>query len=158
MSIFRPGFFAFLLLLLLSSFSVSAEVCDVDADGDIDRLDIGEIFAVRNTPASGPDDPRDADGDGMISVRDGRICSLQCTMSRCAIVTPPDDVPTIDVSPIPLNFGDVFVGSAANQSLLVSNTGTATLSVSNIVSSGAPFSVFPPVSFDIAEGGAPRNY
>jgi len=58
--------------------------CDVDADGDVDRNDIGLIFAARNTPASGPDDPRDADGDGIITVLDGRTCSQQCTRASCA--------------------------------------------------------------------------
>jgi len=58
--------------------------CDVDGDFDVDRLDIGAIFSARNTPASGPSDPRDADGDGVITVNDGRQCVLQCTNPRCA--------------------------------------------------------------------------
>ena len=64
---------------------VSSKVCDVDLDGDIDRLDIDEIFAARNTPASGPDDPRDADGNGTINVLDARQCVLQCTNENCAV-------------------------------------------------------------------------
>ncbi len=60
------------------------ELCDVDGDGDIDRNDVGAIFAARNTSASGPDDPRDANGDGLITVNDGRECVLQCTNPRCA--------------------------------------------------------------------------
>ena len=31
---------------------------DVDADGDVDRSDVGAIMAARNTPATGPDDLR----------------------------------------------------------------------------------------------------
>lgn len=58
-------------------------LCDVDADGDIDRNDINAIFARRNTPAV-PGDPLDADGDGLITVADARICSLQCTNPKCA--------------------------------------------------------------------------
>jgi len=61
-----------------------AAVCDVDGDGDVDLADINGIIAVRNTPASGPDDPRDADGDGVITVLDARQCVLQCTRPRCA--------------------------------------------------------------------------
>ncbi len=59
-------------------------VCDVDGDGDVDRFDISAIFAARNTQASGPDDPRDANGDGIISVNDARECVLECTNPRCA--------------------------------------------------------------------------
>lgn len=63
--------------------------CDVDGDGDVDRPDIRLIFQARNTPASGPDDPRDANGDGVITLSDGRLCVLQCTLRRCTEVTPP---------------------------------------------------------------------
>ena len=58
--------------------------CDVDADGDIDRSDVRSILMNRNQPASGPDDPMDADGDGQITVRDAKICIKQCTNPRCA--------------------------------------------------------------------------
>ncbi|MCG6971386.1 MAG: choice-of-anchor D domain-containing protein, partial [Gammaproteobacteria bacterium] len=68
----------------------AAQICDVDNDIDIDRNDIILIFAARNDPATGPDDPRDADGDGNITVNDARQCVLQCTLSRCAIVDPND--------------------------------------------------------------------
>ncbi len=57
--------------------------CDVDADADIDRNDLQLIFAARNQPASGPDDPRDKDGDGVITVLDGRACAVMCTLPRC---------------------------------------------------------------------------
>lgn len=61
-------------------------VCDVDTDSDVDRLDIMAILAARNQPASGPNDPRDADGDGVITVLDARTCVAQCDLPRCAIV------------------------------------------------------------------------
>jgi YVTN family beta-propeller protein len=57
--------------------------CDIDEDGDVDILDIRAIFDVTNTPASGPEDPRDWDGDGMITVLDARGCVLECTNPRC---------------------------------------------------------------------------
>jgi hypothetical protein len=60
------------------------ETCDVDADGDIDRTDVRSILLNRNQPASGPDDPMDADGDGQITIRDAKICIPQCTNPRCA--------------------------------------------------------------------------
>lgn len=57
---------------------------DLDRDGDVDRDDLNIILAARNTPASGPDDPRDLDGDGMITMLDTRKLVLLCTRSRCA--------------------------------------------------------------------------
>ncbi|MCI0506746.1 MAG: IgGFc-binding protein [Gammaproteobacteria bacterium] len=60
-------------------------MCDIDVDGDVDRNDISMIFAARNTPASDPSDPRDADGDGTITVLDGRMCVQQCDLPQCSI-------------------------------------------------------------------------
>lgn len=45
---------------------------DCDGDGDVDRDDLNLIVAARNQPASGPDDSRDLDGDGMITALDAR--------------------------------------------------------------------------------------
>jgi uncharacterized repeat protein (TIGR01451 family) len=58
--------------------------CDVDGDFDVDRNDVNLILAARNTAASGPDDPRDRDGDGRITVLDSRKCVLECTRPGCA--------------------------------------------------------------------------
>lgn len=63
---------------VLSDISIhSLTDCDVDADGDIDINDLRSMLGRRNQPASGPDDPMDPDGDGIISVLDVRICSLR---------------------------------------------------------------------------------
>ncbi len=59
-------------------------MCDVNNDTQIDRTDIQTIFAARNTSATGPDDPRDKDGDGTITILDGRQCVLECTNPNCA--------------------------------------------------------------------------
>jgi hypothetical protein len=58
---------------------------DLDADGDIDRDDMGIILAARNQPVSGEDDPRDMNNDGVITVRDARALRALCTRPRCAI-------------------------------------------------------------------------
>jgi PKD repeat protein len=58
---------------------------DLDDDGDVDRNDINIIMALRNSPATGPDDPNDIDGDGTITVLDARRLMLLCTRARCAV-------------------------------------------------------------------------
>jgi hypothetical protein len=57
--------------------------CDVDGSGFIDQADVNAILAARGQPASGPDDPRDNDGNGAIDVLDSRACALQCGSPRC---------------------------------------------------------------------------
>ena len=57
---------------------------DIDGDGDVDRDDINLISAARNTPATGPGDLRDLDGDGIITGLDARKAVLECTRPRCA--------------------------------------------------------------------------
>ncbi len=63
--------------------AASADICDVDNNGQMDRNDISAIFLARNTfvPAG---DPRDADGDGVITVGDARICTSACSKPQCA--------------------------------------------------------------------------
>ena len=58
-------------------------VCDVNSSGTIDITDIGLIrAAIGLTPTVG--DPRDANGDGLITINDARICSQRCTNPGCA--------------------------------------------------------------------------
>lgn len=74
----------------------TVERCDVDNDGTVDVSDINAIMARRNLPASGPDDPADADGNGVIDANDARQCVLQCTNAECApsaSPAPPTTVP-----------------------------------------------------------------
>jgi hypothetical protein len=59
--------------------------CDVDGDGDIDKLDLSLISRARGQRASGPADPRDADGDGLITPNDVKVCLPICTRPNCAI-------------------------------------------------------------------------
>ena len=58
---------------------------DLDNDGDVDRNDLSNLLAARNTSAAGPGDPRDLDGDGRITALDGRKLTLLCTRPACAI-------------------------------------------------------------------------
>ena len=57
---------------------------DGDGDGDVDRDDINIILQARGTSANSPNDPRDVDGDGMITVLDARLMVRFCTRPRCA--------------------------------------------------------------------------
>jgi hypothetical protein len=59
-------------------------MCDVDEDADIDRNDIGLITAARGQ-AAGAEDPRDANENGVIGIDDARLCTLECTLPRCAV-------------------------------------------------------------------------
>ena len=92
------GFATATLLYLSMGFSslAHAAVCDVDTDGDVDQLDLRLIIGARNTPAVGPNDPRDADGDGAIKVLDARTCVRQCNLPRCAIIDPTPPPPNDD--------------------------------------------------------------
>ncbi len=57
--------------------------CDVDRNGSIDRNDAALVRAgIGQTPTVG--DPRDANGDGLITMTDVRQCTLQCTKPNCA--------------------------------------------------------------------------
>lgn len=58
--------------------------CDVDGDGDIDKIDLSAISRARGQSASGSDDPRDSDGDGKITPNDVKTCIPQCTRPNCA--------------------------------------------------------------------------
>jgi predicted extracellular nuclease len=62
---------------------------DVDGDGDVDIFDILLIIAARNTPASGADDPRDINRDGVITFKDARQAGRLCTRRGCAPAGPP---------------------------------------------------------------------
>ena len=72
--------------------------CDVDNDGDVDRLDVKQIVIVRDTRASGPNDPRDANGDGIVNMLDARACIKQCSLLNCTIIGAGSSPPGGDAS------------------------------------------------------------
>lgn len=58
---------------------------DVTADGAINSIDLNLVLAGRGTAASGPNDLRDLDADGMITSLDARKLTSLCSKPRCAI-------------------------------------------------------------------------
>jgi uncharacterized repeat protein (TIGR01451 family) len=70
-------------VLITAAEMMVSMVCDADGDGDVDFSDIEAIFRARGTPAE-PGDPRDANGDGIIDLRDVIFCFFTCTNPSCA--------------------------------------------------------------------------
>jgi hypothetical protein len=58
---------------------------DLDGDGDVDQNDVNVVTAARNTPANGPNDLRDINGDLKIDALDARKLVTLCTRPRCAV-------------------------------------------------------------------------
>jgi len=63
---------------------VTPTMCDVDIDGDIDQNDLSLISRARGQTAL-PGDLRDADGNGLITPNDVKVCIPQCTRPNCAV-------------------------------------------------------------------------
>lgn len=76
-------FVPLLSVFFLPTYAQASMACDVDSDGDVDVVDIRSIIAARNQPATGPDDPRDPDRDGVITILDARQCVLRCSLPGC---------------------------------------------------------------------------
>jgi DNA-binding beta-propeller fold protein YncE len=67
----------------VGSYNDLKSICDIDENGTIDINDISAIIAGRGSMAMRYD-ARDADGDGIITVNDARVCVLFCTKANCA--------------------------------------------------------------------------
>ena len=92
MNAYRVHFTLGVLLLLVAPNSALAAVCDVDSNGYIDNIDITEITLARPSRASSyPVDPRDTNGDLLITKLDERACVQKCSRPQCTIVHPQMD-------------------------------------------------------------------
>jgi invasion protein IalB len=63
------------------------------------------------------------------------------TSSAATLTVNPAPAPAIQVSPTSINFGNAVVGINLSQALIIKNTGTATLSISQLTATGSAFSV-----------------
>jgi len=63
------------------------------------------------------------------------------TSSAATLTVNPAPAPAIQVSPTSINFGNAVVGINLSQALIIRNTGTATLTVSQVIATGSAFSV-----------------
>ncbi|HKN75788.1 MAG TPA: choice-of-anchor D domain-containing protein [Candidatus Acidoferrum sp.] len=74
--------------------------------------------------------------DVVVSSTAGSVTSTSATLTVNAA-----PVPAIQVSSTSINFGNEVEGASGSQSLTISNTGTATLSITAVTPTGAAFSV-----------------
>jgi hypothetical protein len=63
------------------------------------------------------------------------------TSGAATLTVNPAPAPAIQVSPTSINFGNAVVGINLSQALIIKNTGTATLTISQVTATGSPFSV-----------------
>ncbi len=117
---------------------------DVDGDGDVDRNDLTLIAAGLNQPAGGPNDPRDIDKDGRITIFDVRRATSLCTRPGCAVET---FSLSADSAPKTLT---LLVGETVNFTTTVgytaSDTVTRTTTVTQGVTPSEGIEITPPIS------------
>ncbi|MBI3155299.1 MAG: thrombospondin type 3 repeat-containing protein [Burkholderiales bacterium] len=58
--------------------------CDIDKDGDIDKVDLSAISRARGKTVPPLDPAYDSDGSGTITPNDVKVCIPQCTRPNCA--------------------------------------------------------------------------
>jgi len=61
------------------------------------------------------------------------------TSAAATLTVNPAPSPGIQVSPTSINFGNAVVGSTSSQPLIIANTGTATLSITQVTETGSAF-------------------
>jgi uncharacterized repeat protein (TIGR01451 family) len=80
---------------------------DIDLDADVDSDDLAVVEAALGTPATGPNDLSDLNGDGAIDNLDADILRGLCTRPHCATSDDAADLAvTISANVMAPNFGD----------------------------------------------------
>ena len=105
---------------------------------------------VRFSPtATGP-----ASGDLQITSDDPDEGLVSVPLTGNGIDPPPND-PDIDVTPLSLNYGQVEIGTSADQNVTINNTGLQDLTVSDLTTTNGVFTVVSPaVPFDVTPGNS----
>ncbi|MGE3538244.1 MAG: Ig-like domain-containing protein [Candidatus Tectimicrobiota bacterium] len=124
--------------------ALGTQVQQPDSDGD-GLMDGAEVHTYRTDPLRA-----DTDGD---SVSDGH--EITAGSHPLDPQSTPETV-ALQVTPVTVDFGQVFVGSSAYRSLTLANNGNGTLQVQSITASAPMFQVFPPTHFDIGGQEVPR--
>ena len=123
----------FVVLVSSSSWAQSDGSIDFDGNGDINFTD----FLLFVSAWGSADAKFDLDGSGRVDFPD-----FLDFVAKFQIANPgPPPAPEIDVSSTSLDFGGVDTGRSSSLTLTISNTGNLTLTVSEITSSDAQFSV-----------------
>ncbi len=103
-------------------------------------------------------EPKDSDGDGYANLAEIQALSFPGDAKSVPATTPPPaGAPKIAVAPASLALGTVTVGASASQTTVVSNTGTADLTVSSVArcqGTSAEFTASPAGPFTVAAGGS----
>lgn len=145
--------FSITLCILLISSSAFATICDVDVDGDVDRIDIGLISTARNSPADSSFDPRDADEDSIITVLDARQCVGYCTLSNCQVPEPNIEVPNLFNLPENEVINQLIsLGLLLEKNLAYSNSITAGNVISQSPSAGTLVAAGSTVTVTVSDG------
>ncbi len=84
----------------------------------------------------------------------GETNTANNTAADVTTITPVIFPPDIQVTPSPLPFGDMTVGTSVSMPLTITNSGGSDLVIGSITVSNAPFGVFPPLSFTVAPGAS----
>lgn len=123
--------------------------CDADLNNDniVNTLDL--VLFKQRFGSTDPD--ADFNGDGIVSVLD------LVTLKQFFGSEPgPVALAQIVASPLTFDFGDVIIGVTAYGSISLGNSGDGPLDITSIQSS-APFDVYQPTSFAIANESSDRN-
>jgi len=95
----------------------------------------GATAAIYTTPATATSD----NGSTLRVIVNNTAGSV--TSASATLTVNPSPVPGIQVSSSTINFGSDVVGSNSSQALIITNTGTATLTINQVTETGAAFSV-----------------
>jgi hypothetical protein len=87
---------------------------DLNGDGVIDRSDVAIVLAASISRASGPNDPRDLDGDGRITWQDARLLQAYCDNPLCAPSETPPILPPATLAAAPVSPSAIALGWTAS--------------------------------------------